>query len=144
MIFPLLHSSSNSISATENSGSNGGGGCTKTLTRSNSSGVVQEGSPAWTTTNTSASTCRVNSDAERKREQLRTNGSKSETDGGRSSASKESVNLMRSPSYQSTTSAMKNDIKWVPNLIKIGGASDICWGSGRSYTITLPWNLKFN
>lgn len=99
--FPTC-SSSNSISATENGG-------TKTLTRSSSSGVVQEGSPAWI----NSTTCRGNSDAERRTHSAASNGNKWETtDGGRrSGVSKQSVNLMRSPSYQSTTSAMKNDIK---------------------------------
>lgn len=82
------------------------------MTRSHSSGVVQQGSSlaaSWTSQNSAP--CRVNSDAVAPV----SNGHKSETDvggaGGQSSASKESLNLMRSPSYQSTTNAMKNDIK---------------------------------
>lgn len=103
-LFYLFHSSSNSISAPENSGTGigGSGDCAKGLTRSNSGGVVvaQDGTRNWS----------ANLASELLQDQ-KANGNKSEPDGRSQSSVSSSVNLMRNPSYQSTASAMKNDIK---------------------------------
>lgn len=108
MFFYLFRSSSNSISAPENSGTGVGGtaNCANGLIRSSSGGVVvaQEGSQNWSVNPASEL-------VQDKKTVVVVNGNKSDPDGRSQSSGSSSVNLMRSPSYQSTTSAMKNDIK---------------------------------
>lgn len=103
----LFHSSSNSISATTEPGV-GSEISAKGLVRSKSSSLViaaQDASPTWSGKCSSESLAKNSVIADRRSE------ADGQSNSSASSSADKTVNLMRSPSYQSTTSAMKNDIK---------------------------------